>query len=310
MHTLISIIVPAHNTENYISKCLDSIIAQTFTDWEAIIVDDGSKDNTGTICDEYAKNDNRFIVIHQENQGVVAARNNAIAFAKGEYLAFVDSDDYIAPTMLEEMHALAEKQELDITWCSLYEVHNGYITEERVMIEEDNENNIRKLLTSKLSGYLWNKLTRREFWNNCNIKTDREAVICEDTYISVQLLANNPKMGIIDKCFYYYVKYNSNSATASQRLPITVRAEKNIANIYSFLEEKQLLGNHYEEFCSLALRLKIEMLPFDSKKAVRIFPFAHKKLRRYKFQFIISCYYWLIFNTGFIGQALIRLKKW
>ena len=306
---MISIIIPAYNTGKYISRCLDSIIAQTFTDWEAIIVDDGSKDNTGTICDEYAKNDNRFIVIHQENQGVVAARNNAIAFAKGEYLAFVDSDDYIAPTMLEEMHALAEKQELDITWCSLYEVHNGYITEERVMIKEDNENNIRNLITSKLPGYLWNKLIRKDFWDKCNIRSDRTAVICEDTYISIQLLAGNPKVDAIDKCLYYYVKYNNNSATAKQSLPITVRAEKNITNIYFFLKKKNLLDSYYEEFSSLALRLKIEMLPYEFEKAIKIFPFAHKKFRRYKFPFVISCYYWLIFNTGILGKALLNIKK-
>ena len=211
--------------------------------------------------------------------------------------------------MLEEMHALAEKQELDITWCSLYEVHNGYITEERVMIKEDNENNIRNLITSKLPGYLWNKLIRKDFWDKCNIRSDRTAVICEDTYISIQLLAGNPKVDAIDKCLYYYVKYNNNSATAKQSLPITVRAEKNITNIYFFLKKKNLLDSYYEEFSSLALRLKIEMLPYEFEKAIKIFPFAHKKFRRYKFPFVISCYYWLIFNTGILGKALLNIKK-
>ena len=98
---LISIIVPVYNTEKFIHKCLDSIAAQTYTNWEAILIDDGSPDSCGIICDEYAVKDKRFKVIHQENKGVVTARNNAIAKATGEYLAFVDSDDFIEPTMLE-----------------------------------------------------------------------------------------------------------------------------------------------------------------------------------------------------------------
>lgn len=306
---MISIIIPAYNSEQYISRCLESIKSQTYSDWEAIIVNDGSKDNTGTICDNYALIDSRFKIIHQKNEGVVAARENAISCAKGEYLAFVDSDDYIAPNMLKEMHALAEERNLDITWCSLCEVHQGYMTEEHVKIAEDNDINIRNLITSKLPGYLWNKLIRKFFWDKCNIRSDRTAVICEDTYISIQLLAGNPKVDAIDKCLYYYVKYNNNSATANQSLPITVRAEKNITNIYFFLKKKNLLDSYYEEFSSLALRLKIEMLPYEFEKAIKIFPFAHKKFRRYKFPFVISCYYWLIFNTGILGKALLNIKK-
>lgn len=306
---MISIIIPAYNTEQYIGRCLESIKSQTYSDWEAIIVNDGSKDNTGTICDNYALIDSRFKIIHQKNEGVVAARENAISCAKGEYLAFVDSDDYIAPNMLKEMHALAEERNLDITWCSLFEIHQGYMTEEHVKIAEDNDINIRNLITSKLPGYLWNKLIRKDFWDKCNIISDRTAVICEDTYISIQLLAGNPKVDAIDKCLYYYVKYNNNSATAKQSLPITVRAEKNITNIYFFLKKKNLLDSYYEEFSSLALRLKIEMLPYEFEKAIKIFPFAHKKFRRYKFPFVVSCYYWLIFNTGILGKALLNIKK-
>lgn len=309
MQHSISIIIPVYNTEKYISKCLDSILVQEYTNWEAILVNDGSTDGSGAICDRYAEADNRFKVLRQNNQGVVAARNNAIAIAKGYYLAFVDSDDYIAPTMLKEMVANAEERGTDIVWCNSYEVNYDRRTEERITLDKDNDINIRNLLTSKLPGYLWNKLIRKDFWDRCNIKTDKEAVICEDTYISIQLLANNPKVDIIGKCLYFYVKYNSDAATAHHTQPITVRAEKNIENIYIYLKEEGLLDRYYEEFCSLALRLKMEMLPFDTKKAVNIYPFAHRDLKKYKFPFIISLYYWLIFNSGFVGRALLKIKK-
>ena len=97
----ISVIVPVYNVEKYLRECLDSILVQTFTDFELILVNDGSQDSSGAICDEYAGKDKRITIIHQENQGQAAARNNAIAIAKGEWIHFVDSDDVIHPQMLE-----------------------------------------------------------------------------------------------------------------------------------------------------------------------------------------------------------------
>lgn len=97
---MISIIVPVYNTANYLPQCVDSIICQSYTDWELILVDDGSKDQSGMICDEYAKRDNRIMVIHQSNNGVSSARNAGINYAKGEYLCFVDADDWLEPSFL------------------------------------------------------------------------------------------------------------------------------------------------------------------------------------------------------------------
>ena len=96
----VSIIVPVYQVESYLRKCLDSILAQTFTDFELILVDDGSTDRSGQICDEYAEMDERVKVIHQQNRGVAAARNNGIACANGDYLCFVDADDWIEDTMI------------------------------------------------------------------------------------------------------------------------------------------------------------------------------------------------------------------
>lgn len=97
----ISIIVPVYKVEQYLRRCLDSIVAQTFTDWECILIDDGSPDNSGVICDEYVAKDNRFHVIHKENKGVSAARNAGLDAARGEWIGFVDSDDWIEPKTYE-----------------------------------------------------------------------------------------------------------------------------------------------------------------------------------------------------------------
>ena len=305
---MISIIIPVYNTAEFIPRCLQSIISQTYTDWEAILVNDGSQDESGNICDKYAESDYRFKVIHQSNQGVVVARDNAISNAKGDYLMFIDSDDYIEPTMLEEMQSLAKTQDLDIVWCNFKEIFKDSAVEEYIELDENNEENIKGMLTSRIPGFLWNKLIKKRFWDCCYIQTDKDAVMCEDTYISIQLLANNPQMGIIPMPFYNYVKYNENAATASNDLPILVKAEKNVINIYHFLKKKNLLDKYIKEFTRLALRLKIEMLPHNMEKAISLFPFTHKKFTNFRFPFTTSLYYWLGFNTGSLGKLIFNLK--
>ena len=104
----VSIIVPVYNVEPYLRQCLDSILAQTFTDWECILVDDGSKDGSGAICDEYAEKDSRFRVVHQENKGSSAARNEGLSLSKGIYLSFIDSDDWVENNYLERLLEIAE----------------------------------------------------------------------------------------------------------------------------------------------------------------------------------------------------------
>lgn len=116
----ISIIVPVYNVENYLSKCINSILDQTFSDFELILIDDKSPDKSGKICDDYAKRDNRIMVIHKEtNQGVSAARNDGLDVAKGEYVTFVDSDDWVEPDFLEYLYGLAVEKSADIVTCTL-----------------------------------------------------------------------------------------------------------------------------------------------------------------------------------------------
>ena len=114
----VSIIVPVYQVEKYIRQCIDSILAQTFTDFELILVDDGSKDNSGKICDEYAEKDKRIRVIHKENGGLSDARNKGLDNAAGKYFMFVDGDDYIAPNMAECLHNSILKADADIAACN------------------------------------------------------------------------------------------------------------------------------------------------------------------------------------------------
>lgn len=117
---MISVVIPVYNVEKYLAECVDSVLAQTYTDWEAILVDDGATDSSGAMCDEYGAKDSRIRVIHQSNGGLSAARNTGLRAARGEYIYFLDSDDYIEPQALERLAALAERDCADVVFFDGY----------------------------------------------------------------------------------------------------------------------------------------------------------------------------------------------
>ena len=162
----LSIIVPIYNVEPYLRKCIDSILAQTFTDFECILVDDGSPDNCPTICDEYAKKDSRIRVIHKENGGLSDARNAGLDIAQGEYIGFVDSDDYILEDMYSQMILKMDLYHADIVVCGIENIdENGNILEnwqnlcgDSVYEKEEYINNLYPDINRKLCGSVCNKL--------------------------------------------------------------------------------------------------------------------------------------------------------
>ena len=125
---LVSIIVPIYNTDNYLSRCLDSISSQTYIRWEAILVDDGSTDDCGRICDDYASQDERFKVIHQANQGISAAWLAGFRASAGDYITIIDSDDYVSGAYLEKLLSPLLTDGVDFTCCQYYDVINGDAT--------------------------------------------------------------------------------------------------------------------------------------------------------------------------------------
>ena len=131
----ISVIMPVYRVEDYVGKAIESIQAQTLSEWELFAVDDGSPDNSGAICEEYAKNDSRIKVIHQENAGAPAARNVAIDLAVGEYMYFMDSDDWAEPTMLEDMYNIAQQNDRQLVVAGYY-IDTYYTDEEKFTQEQ------------------------------------------------------------------------------------------------------------------------------------------------------------------------------
>lgn len=240
----LSIIVPVYNVEKYICKCLDSILAQTFSDFEVILVDDGSTDASGKICDDYAKKDNRIVVIHRENGGLSAARNTGIKYANGAFIAFVDSDDYIAPNMYETLINVSKETGADIVKCGFHEFVDDNITVKKTFSEVKVMDNYsgQSLLPLYYEGVLYTVVWNGIYSSNLG-KTVvyPEGYINEDNYASPMYLHLSKKIALIPDCFYYYRQNYSglSKSEAPNKKPLDVMV------CYSML---------HEELCSRGLK--------------------------------------------------------
>ncbi len=214
MRSLISVIVPVYNTGKYLSKCIDSILEQTYTDLEIILVDDGSPDNAGQICDEYAGKDSRIIVIHKANGGVSSARNAALDIAKGDYIGFVDSDDYIAKTMYETLYTNIVRHNADIAVCSYYKVYDENslvpdIAQQCEYIFNAQESVQKMLLGHPYQGQMCTRLFKKEILNNT--KNDETVRTWEDMLFIYQLVDNIHTVHFTSEPLYYYVQRNNSA---------------------------------------------------------------------------------------------------
>lgn len=201
----VSIIMPVYNAEKYLHRAADSIIAQTLPEWELIMIDDGGKDSSSQICDEYAAKDSRIRVIHKQNAGVSAARQDGIDAARGEYTIHADSDDWVEPTMLEELYAKAKSEDADMVICDYY-TNTG--EKQTLHIQKptdvsDNTQTIRDMF-QQLHGSCWNKFVRRTCYGEYNVRFPIGVNYCEDQLTIVRLLSHPIKVTYLNKAFYHY----------------------------------------------------------------------------------------------------------
>lgn len=205
----ISVIVPVYRVEKYLSDCIESILNQTFADFELILVDDGSPDRCGEICDEAAKHDARVHVIHQRNQGLSAARNAGIEIARGAWLSFVDADDFVALNFLEALHKAATRAQADCAVCSFYltdstgarieasypvEVENGVRTGVSVLETVQEQLNVPYIVA-------WNKLYRRELFETLRYPVGRQN---EDVFVFAELFDKAKTVVVLPDKLYFY----------------------------------------------------------------------------------------------------------
>ncbi len=216
MHPIISIIVPVYNVENYLYRCLDSISAQTFTDFEVLLINDGSTDNSGIICEEYAQKDKRFKVFHKENGGVASARQLGIDKAIGEYSIHADGDDWMEKEMLSDMYKMITSQKADILITDFY-VDSPAKKEVTYRLQKpsslDHLTIIKEILSNHLFGSLWHKLIRHELYKLYEIKFCPNINYCEDVLVLAQLLRHPLSIAYHNKAYYHYCLDNTNSIT-------------------------------------------------------------------------------------------------
>ena len=209
----ISIIVPVYKAETYLYRCVDSILAQTFTDWELLLIDDGSPDRSGDICDEYAQKDTRIRVIHKENGGLSSARQRGLDESIGEYTIHADPDDWVEPEMLEGLYNKAKEEDADMVICDfIYEYKTRSIICKQHLDSCDAEYILKQMFSQQLPGMCWNKLIRRECYIKYNISFPKDIIRWEDLYVICSLLMHPIKCAYLSKAFYHYDQIVNNNS--------------------------------------------------------------------------------------------------
>lgn len=212
MNELISVVIPVFKVEKYLTRCLKSVINQTYQNLEIIIVDDGSPDNCPQICDEYKKKDKRIKVIHKINEGLSAARNDGIKIASGNYITFIDSDDFISKFFIEELYSNIKKNDCDISICSqklINELQNVSDIKEKHDAIVYNHNEAIKLMLyqKKINNSAWGKLYKFYLFDNIEYPAGK---IYEDIATTYKLFLKANKI-CLSSCHYYYYTLRSNS---------------------------------------------------------------------------------------------------
>lgn len=236
----VSIIIPIYNAQMQLHRCIDSVLKQDFTDFELILMDDGSRDSSGRICDEYAAIDKRVRVIHKENTGVSDTRNRAISMATGEYLQFLDSDDWITPDATGLMVRAAMEHQCDMVISDFYRVigerlsHKGDIQEDGVLTREEFAVCMMEKPADFYYGVLWNKLYRRDLIEEYELCMDKDISWCEDFIFNMEYIRHVKNIYVLRVPIYYYVKTpGSLVATQGTSISKTIRMKSTVFKCYN-----------------------------------------------------------------------------
>lgn len=271
----VSVVIPVYNVEKYLPECLDSVINQTYKNLQIILVDDGSTDSSGKICDEYAEKDNRITVVHQKNAGAGAAKNTALKIADGKYLAFVDSDDFLELDAFEHMVSILAKNSADIVQCCYRDV---FVNKKIDAIKDKDsfgsyttDDYLKRYTTDWSCGLLWDKLYLRKLFDGIYFE---EGHVVDDEYFTYQGVMNAKKIIIDSQIIYNY--------------------RKRISSV-SYIPE------HME-------RIIFDRLDYLSKRRIKVikrFPYLKETFNRHYVNMLI----WLSDDPYLTNESLDEIKK-
>lgn len=273
----ISIIIPIYNVREYLAKCIESVINQTYQDIEIICVDDGSTDGSYEICEYYKKKDSRIKIVHKINEGIVSARQTGLKIANGEYVGFVDGDDWIDEKMYESMIRTMEKSNVDMVETGVIDSYNSFTEKERKYKLKEGiykSEKFKKYILNNLiydgkfynygvvSVYLWNKLFKRKYITECYMKLDYKQSMFEDFVSVYPYLIKHQSIAIINKAFYHYRVVNNSTKrrdlkNANEVLLLHVKTIKECINNSKYKNMLLLQLNYFMLFFLLIYNIKI-----------------------------------------------------
>ena len=237
----ISIIIPVYNSEKFLEKCLDSLINQTLKDIEIICINDGSKDGSKEILERYARRDNRIILINQENEGLSCARNNGLKIAKGEYLGFVDSDDWVDIDFFEKLYNAAQKTGCEIVAGDFYR-HGKFLKSQKLKYKKQeivyNPSEKFKKANIPVYNYIWNKIYKRDKLMALNMLFP-VGMVYEDIYWLVKIVFSLNGFATVPNTFYYYRK-NSGSTVNQKNAKNRIDFLNSVKELYQFFKDHNI----------------------------------------------------------------------
>lgn len=310
----VSVIVPVYNAQKHIGRCIDSILNQTFREFEIIIINDGSKDKSSIICDNYARQYDNITVIHKENEGVSIARNIGISIAKGQYITFVDSDDYIDNTFLEySVNKMDNDIDLYISGLVMETFNGEDIIKKDEYLGKNYEYSVKKLLENLNIDYPlicicgpWCKIYRKSILEEYNIKFNEELSLGEDTSFNIDYLSKCNKIYFSNEYFYHYRRENENSLFS--------RYNKDNYEVHKMVYDKMRLLYNQVNCCNESMN-RFEKMYIDLLIGCIHYEFRHdskrkkeviKNIKNNKF---IKAYKFKSDKTNFKQNILILLLK-
>ncbi|MDR0312079.1 MAG: glycosyltransferase [Treponema sp.] len=312
-----SIIIPVYNDNKNLPRCLDSVLSQTSSDFELLLIDDGSTDNCPAICDEYAKKDSRIRVCHKENEGISRTRQYGLNNASGDYIYFVDSDDWIEPNFIDDFINYLKNEKADLILMDFFKetVAGNKRTISQKPSALDTETITHLVLERKLLSCLWNVAINRSFYTKNDIRFIEGINYGEDTLFILELLLNNPKVAYLAKAYYHHT-YNHNSFTRKdkkQRFIERVRFLDKIVFLLNKYNKNVLEKHNFFPFID-----KYEMLSsnvFSKKEYQELYPLSFTPYYRkqsdfYKYFLLALAETKLYSLAKLAAAALLQIKNW
>ena len=313
---LISVIIPVYNVEKYLIECLDSVVNQTYKNIEIILINDGSTDNSGEICNKYSNKDSRIVVIHKDNEGVSAARNTGLDAAKGEYIGFVDSDDLISENYYESLYNCLIDNNSDVSVCNLYKMKKN----DNLKLEYKNptkpilnQEEAYQWILSNIAWRIGDRIYRKDVISNIRFKTNFK--IGEDFSIIIEVMKNVKTIAFSKDCFYYYRQRNNSAINSglvdehSAFLDFYIKELNNIKLQYPNVTKAvdfAILRKHIAMLCLFTNNFDVKANPEINEYVKFIRKNFFAIIKNNCFPFILKCTSMLLFINKYLFKFVYK----